>query len=601
MELKMAGKEQKDLEGGVIKTELIKHSEEANQSEKIFMDSIDKEEVLAPEREFLSDVMSEESAIKAKPGEEKTDVQQDQFEDEELKKDSQKLDEEKSVTIEPRSEKMEDFILKPEELSRTDSVAEVCEHSRFDVHDVVKQSEIHTKPSEAKEISEPSKIDIIESEELDFDDGHAEKKEKESVAVKDKVLTKEGTTFDEEKDIDEKDKPSKDLSLESGSPEEDQTDTSKLSAEAHKDTDYSGTEVPVSMAESESEDKPSPGTLSMTYVEIIDKLQRDSQKVEDSTVTSAEKSLPLMEHKKDVSEEEQHKEKAFAEQVLDSLSTDDYTTDEKAKREIKESVTEIHGSKDNDMKSTDSIQTTSEVVHDKAEGQLNQDVQETDKVDTDETVKEEPLIEPYDLKHIQDSTECIPGISKEEYSETKTDSAKPSTKAITETESDQVSDACKLEESTAHLPQLTHSEDMIQGDAQKRATDDSIAEVERSDLNVDKTDIPAEIKQTGDKDDSYGDGSISPCEAYVDSGLEEEPIYGKLEGAEVAEYVTVTPDSPPPSPPLQKDKKSPPGIQDGVLQEEQLAAVKAAIEDDEKLGHPEGQQTGSSTFHEMYW
>jgi len=594
MELKMAGKEQKDLEGDVIQTELIKHSEEANQSEKIFVGSLDKEEVLAPGREFLSDVRSEESAIKTKPREGKTDVQQDQFEDEELEKDSEKVDKGKSITIEPRSEKMEDFILKPEELSTTDSVAEVCEHSRLDMHDVVKQSEIHTKSSEAKETSEPSKIDIIESEELDFDDGHAEKKDKESVAVKDKVLTKEGTTFDEEKDIDEKDKPSKDMSLKSGSPEEDETDTSKLIAEAHKDTDYSGTEVPISMAEGESEDKPSPGTLSMTYVEIIDKLQRDSQKVEDSTVTSAEKSLPLMEHKEDVSEEE-HKEKAFDEQVLDSLSTDDYKTDEKAKEELKESVTEIHSSKDTDMKSTDSIQTTSEVVHDKVEGQLNEDVEEKDKVDTDETVKEEPLIAPYDLKHIQDSTECIPGVSKEEYSETKTDSAKSSTKAITETKSDQVSDACKLEESTAHLPQLTHSEDMIQGDAQKRTTDDSIAEVEISDLNVDKTDIHAEIKQTGDKDDSYGDGSISPCEAYVDSGLEEEPIYGKLEAAEVAEYVTVTPDSPPQSPPLRKEKKSPPGIQDGLLQQEQL---KAALEDAEKFGHPEGQQTGSSTVHE---
>jgi len=609
MELKMEGKEQKDLEEGVIKTELIRHPEEANQSEKTSMGSLDKEKVLAPEREVLSDVRSEESAIKAKPEEGKTDVQQDQLEDKELKKtdvqqdqledkelekDSQKLDEGKSVTKEPRSEKTEDFTLKSEEFSRTESVAEVCEHSRVDMHDVVEQSEIHTKSSEAKETSEPSKTDIIESGESGFDGGHTEEKVKETVTMKETALTKEGTTFDEEKDIDEKDKPSKDLSLKSGSPEEDQTDTSKLSVEAHKHTDYSGIEVPVLIAEGESEEKPSPGTLSMTYLEIIDKLQRDSQKMEDSTVTSAEKSLPLMEHKKDVSEVE-HKEKDFAEQGLDILSTDDYKTDEKAKRELKECVTEIHSSEDTDMKSTDSIQTTSEAVHDKAEGQLNQDVQEADKVDTDETVKEEPLIAPCDLKQIQDSTECIPGISKEEYSETKTDSEKSSTKAITETKSDQVSDACKLEESTAQLPQLTH--ELVKDDAQKRATDDSIAEVEASNLNVDKTDILAEMKQTDDKDDSYGDGSISPCEAYVDSGLEEEPIYGKMEAAEVAEYVTVTPDSPPPSPQLQKDKKSPPGIQDAALQEEQFDAVKAALEDVEKFGHHEGQQMGSSTIH----
>jgi len=670
MELKETGKEQKDLERSVIKTELIKESEEANQSEKTLMGSLDTEKVLVLEGEFLSDVRPEESVIKAEPEEGKTDAQQDQFEDEELEKDSQKLDKGESVTKEPASEKTEDFVLKPEELSKTDTVAEVCEHPRFD--DVVKQSEIHIESSEAKETSEPSKIDIIESEELGFDGGHTEEKVKETVAVKEKALTKEGTTFDEEKDIDEKDKPSKDLSLKSDSPEEDQTDTSKLSV------DYSGTEVPTLIAEGESGDKPSPGTLSMTYVEIIDKLQRDSQKMEDSTGTSAEKSLPLMEHEKDVSEVE-HKERAFVEQDLDILSTDDYKTDEKAKEELKESVTEIHSSKETDMKSTESIPTTSEVVYDKAEGQLTQDVQETDKVDTDETVKEEPLMAPHDLKHIQDSTECIPGISKEEYSETKTDSAKSkdtdmkstesilttsevvhdkaegqltqdvqatdkvdtdetvkeeplmaphdlkhvqdstecipgiskeehsetetdsaksSTTAITETKSDQVSDACKLEESTAHLPQLTHSEDMIEGDAQKRATDDSIAEVEKSNLTVDKTDIQAEMKQTDDKDDSYGDGSISPCEVYVDSGLEEEPIYGKLEAAEVAEFVTVTPDSPPPSPRSQKDKKLPPGLQDGALQQEQISAVKVALEDGEKFGHHEGQQMGSSTFHE---
>jgi hypothetical protein len=596
-ELQKAGKEQKDLEKGVIRTELTMHLEEETQSEKIFMGSSDTEKVLAPEQEFVPDV---EAASETKPGEGKTDVQKGQFEDEKLEKASQKLDKGKPVPEDLMSEKREDFILKSEELSRADSVAEVSEHSKLDTHDVVKQSEIHTKSSEAKETSEKSKIDTIESKELSFDGGPVQIKVKEAVAVKEKILMKEANAFDEEKDIDEKDKPSKDVSLKSGSSEEDQTDTSKLSIEAHKYADQSGTKVPVLIAEEESGDKPSPGTLSVTYLEIIDKLQRDSQKTDDSTIPSAEKSLPLIEQKRDVSEVE-NKEEAFAVQVADILYTDDYKTDEKPKTELKESVTATHSSKDTDMKGTDSIETTSEAVHDKAEGKLDQVVQKTDKVDSDDNVEEEPLTASCHVKHMQDVTEFAPGISREEYLETKTDLAKSSMKEITDTKSHQVSDACKLEESTstAHLPQLTHSKDTIKGDAQKTATDKTFEEAERSKLNVDKPDVQAEMKQSDDKDDSYGDGSISPGEAYIDSGLEEEPIYGKLEAAEVAEYVTVTPDSPPPSPQSQKDKKSPLEIQEGVLQQEQLAEVKAALEDAEKFGHHEdAQQMASITFHE---
>lgn len=61
----------------------------------------------------------------------------------------------------------------------------------------------------------------------------------------------------------------------------------------------------------------------------------------------------MMENKKDVSEEEKNKEKEFDEKVLDSLRKDDYKNDEKEKREIKESVNEINGYKDNDMKRKD--------------------------------------------------------------------------------------------------------------------------------------------------------------------------------------------------------------------------------------------------------
>jgi hypothetical protein len=599
MELQKAGKEQKGLGKGVIKTELTKHSEETNQSEKTFVVSSDKEKVLAPEKEFVPDVRSEETVTESKPRQGKTDFRKDEFEDEKLEKDSRKLDEGKSVAEEPRSENRQDFVLKYEEVPKTDSVAEVCEHSIVDMHDVVKQSEIYIKLSETKETSKPSKIGIIESEDLHSNGGHVETKVKDTVAVKENKLTKKATAFNEEKDIGEKDKPSKVLPLKSGSPDEDQTDTSKFSVEAQKYADHSGTKVPV--AEGESEDKSSPGTLSITYLEIIDKLQRDSQKMDDSTVTSTEEALPLTEQKNDASEME-HKGVAFAQQVSDILHTSDYKTDEKLKTDSEESVTKTHTSKDTDTKSTDSIQTPSKVVCDKVEEQLPHTVEKTDKVDSEKTVEEEePLNEPCHLKPMQDITECVPGISKEEYSETQTDSAKSFTKAIFETKSDQVSDACKLEESTstAHLPELTDSEDMIKGNSQKTATDKSTEEVDRSNLNVDKSDIHVELKQTEDKDDSYGDGSISPSEAYVDSGLEEEPIYGKLEAAEVAEHVTVTPDSAPPSPQSQKSKKSPQAVQECALQQEQLATYEAALEDVEKFGNDEDtQQMGSITFHE---
>ncbi|XP_049765760.1 microtubule-associated protein futsch-like isoform X7 [Schistocerca cancellata] len=49
-------------------------------------------------------------------------------------------------------------------------------------------------------------------------------------------------------------------------------------------------------------------------------------------------------------------------------------------------------------------------------------------------------------------------------------------------------------------------------------------------------------------DDEDGEPPPSPGEEYIDSGMEEEPVYTKLDAPELPEYVTVTPDSTPASP-----------------------------------------------------
>jgi hypothetical protein len=604
-ELKKTWKEQEGSENEVMKSELTKYSEEKDEPEKVFPDALHAEKVVDPKKQLLPEVISEESAVQAKPGHEKTDVSEVQLEDEKLENEekySEKLDTEKSVQEESGSGKREELITKPEEQVKADSVTEGSEHFETEKHDVFKESEIHIKSSDLKQTTEPSKMDIIESEEVNLD-GHAEIKE--TMAVKEIILTKEATTVDE-KDIDEEDKPSKDLSLKSDATEEVQTDISKLDMKVPKytDVDHPVTEVPNLTAEEESQDMPSPSALSMTYLEIIDKLQKDSQKTSDSTIALAEETLTLTEGEKSA-REVQPKEESSAEQVPGTLSKDDNKTDEKPKTDITENIIGTSSSMTDATKHTDSIQISDEAKHEKPVGISEEDVPKTDKVGSDEAVGGEPFNATGHLQDIRVSTEFVSGISKEEDAETIIESAndKSSDKEVIEKKSDQVPSVSELREftPTGHLPQLTDkdSKDLIKDDTQKVVRDESVEDVEKSKPYLDETD-QAELKLTDDKDDSYGDGSVSPGEAYVDSGLEEEPVYGKLEAPEIPEYVTVTPDSAPPSPKLQ-DKKSLLRTQEGVLEQESLSAVKTALEKTEIVDHQESnQKTESVKFHEDF-
>ncbi|XP_066995997.2 microtubule-associated protein futsch [Anabrus simplex] len=77
-----------------------------------------------------------------------------------------------------------------------------------------------------------------------------------------------------------------------------------------------------------------------------------------------------------------------------------------------------------------------------------------------------------------------------------------------------------------------------------------------------------------DEDAGDGEPPPSPGEEYIDSGLEEEPVYAKLEAPEHPEYVTVTPDSTPVSP------KPLPGFKPSSLaQEEEDITMKISVAD----------------------
>lgn len=594
MDLKERGKELESLEKEAVKTEQLKYSEEKDESGEVFPGALSTVSVHDNEEQLIPDKTSEEPVIQIKPVQGKADVQKTQFEEE---KDFEKLGEDKSATKESRSGKAEDFITKYEELSKDDSVSGSSDRPEFEKHDVAKESEIHTKSSELKQTAEPSEADIIEPEEVDL--GGAETKTKEIVTVKEMILTKEGSAVDGEKDIDEKDRASKHLSLKSDESDEDKIDISKINTDAPKCIDA---EVLNLTAKEGLQDKPPPGTLSMTYLEIIDKLQKDSQKTDDSTIATAKESSPLADLKQDAGEG-QSEEALLAEQVSDALSKNDNKADEKSKTDITESVTKTHGSGASDIKGIDSVQTTTEINYDKIVGDSYKTVTETEKVDSDESTGGRPLNTTGELKDLKDVTEFVPVVSKEEAVETKIESEyeKSYNKDVIETKSDQVSDVCKLKEpTTTGLSQLTDkdSKDSIKGDTQKTVDSKPLEEVEKNKSNVNATDLQGELKVTDDnKDDSYGDGSISPDEAYVDSGLEEEPVYRKLEAAELPEYVTVTPDSGPPSPKPQKDKKSSLKTEEDALGQEPLAAVQTTLENTEIAGLQEDtQKIDSITF-----
>ncbi|PNF28509.1 hypothetical protein B7P43_G14785 [Cryptotermes secundus] len=580
MDLNERRKELERLEKETVKTEQMKNSEEKDESGKTSPSTLSTGKIHEPEKQLIPDITSEESVIQMKPVQEKTDVPKAQFEEE---KDFKKMVEDKSVTKESRSG-MEDFITKPQELSEDYPVSGSSDHPEFEKHDVVKESEIHTKSSEIKQTVDPSEADIIEPEKVDL--GGAETKTKEIAVVKEIILTKEGSESNEEKDIDEKDKASKDFSLKSDESEEDKTDISKLNTDAPKCIDA---EVPNLTANEGLQDKPSPGALSMTYLEIIDKLQKDSQKADDSTIATVKESSPLTDLKQDASEG-QSKGEVLAEQASNALSRNDNKTDEKSKTDITESVTKTDSSRVSDMKGIDSVQKTTEIKYDKTVEDSYNAVTKIEELDSDESAGGRPLITTGELKDLKEVTEFVPVIPEEEAVETRIESEyeKSYNKDVTETKSDQVSDVCKLKEPiTSDLSQVTDEDgkDSIKGDTQKTVDGKTLEEVEKKKSNVSATDLQGELKLANDnKDDSYGDGSISPDEAYVDSGLEEEPVYRKLEAAELPEYVTVTPDSGPPSPKSQKDKKSSLKTAENALEQEPLAAVQTVDENTEITG-----------------
>ncbi|PSN44063.1 hypothetical protein C0J52_15920, partial [Blattella germanica] len=396
-----------------------------------------------------------------------------QYEDDKLEKEekeSEKMDKEKMSEEEISKEKEETELeghLQTQAITDNAMISQEDDKGKSseDIHDI-KPSTFETKSTDLG-ISE---LDAAGAEEMD------------------KSKLKESTKGYEEKDIDEKDKP-------------DEADTIEVSKDSK--VDIKSTDLPLHEAPQEAEkldieekieEKPSPGALSMTYLEIIDKLQKDSQKPDDRVEPEEEKPPP--DDVKAESTKINLKEDVSLEQSASGFtpipSQDLVCKDSKTEKE-EESAKDVAG-KD--------IGEFSDSRHDES-GKL------TDDQDLESSVKSKDVLEE---KSTDEKMKELPVVTDSKLA----DSEKSDTKEILE---DEKSDTMVSKEHDLHLAGLQ-----------------------------------AELKLEEDKDDSYGDESLSPGEAYVDSGLEEEPVYGKLEAPEIPEYVTVTPDSAPPSPKVQRDQ-----------------------------------------------
>ncbi|KAK7791071.1 hypothetical protein R5R35_007158 [Gryllus longicercus] len=129
-------------------------------------------------------------------------------------------------------------------------------------------------------------------------------------------------------------------------------------------------------------------------------------------------------------------------------------------------------------------------------------------------------------------------------------------------------ESLKTEEKVERDTEITEKDKPIkESDTQQKPSDSEVdaaslvsisdekAILETQDAKKQQPGLDASEKDVGQKfydqlEDGTGDGEPppSPGDEFIDSGLEEEPVFTKLEAPEHPEYVTVTPDSTPASP-----------------------------------------------------
>ena len=514
MELQKVGKEHVESEKQGEKSEVTKsdigYSGELS-GEEYFDQEKEPSQVKTEEGDKSPEKLEEEKIQHTQDKEQPQMTEdQSQYEDEKLEKEekeSEKTDKDKVKEDE-----------KPEAKDTTMSNLEILEQKDL-------------LAVEKSEIKKPEEQIISEDKEGTISDIDSKSKEEEIEEVtKDSAelsILKESITSKEEKDIDEKDKVSEKLPL--------KLDDAEIDREIktdHVDTDFALPEVSKETekleVEESPEDKPSPGALSMTYLEIIDKLQKDSQKDNESESESKELKdeppLPL------TKEQEKTDELKSTTEVTSSAEPD--------------SIPKSTKDNENDLKPTIEKEISTTLVEEKRDDDVKPKLEELEK---DISGKLQ------DLKEIAIS-KLDTEVKKAEETE------KPETKSETFTEKSIQEEDLRTKPDDSNLKELPISDHLPQADETKirhplesdLKLDAHVSDERPSDFN--ETGVDSDLKLSDDRDDSYGDDSISPGEAYVDSGLEEEPVYGKLEAPEVPEYVTVTPDSAPASPKIQRDQ-----------------------------------------------
>ncbi|KAJ9599264.1 hypothetical protein L9F63_010266, partial [Diploptera punctata] len=478
MKLEKEGKEQINFEKSDEKpTSSSKEMDKSDMeySEKLPID--DKNlaaEMESPEVKVEEKLESQKSEqqVEDKAETHKTESHLPQYEDEKLEKEekeSEKMDKEKTTEVETKDETID--------LKDDSNIQPVTEKLGIEKP----ESFVHDKEDKSSTLEEDAKPTISDKK------GEIEEITKESIEM---PVLKESITSEEEKDIDEKDKINEKLPLTLN--DLDQTKVDKENRIDDIGTNLPSAEVPKETETLEIEEKleetPSPGALSMTYLEIIDKLQKDSQKEDDKNVDLMAEQV--------ASSSKEHIEKGDLKQ---------YTTIEKTStsEEPKEAaqITEV---------SSTAVKETKK----------DEEVHDIEKVEEYEIIDSAKLQDSKDSPEKSTHAEVIKTEEKENIEQT-------------------------IELSVEKSVEKDFTETVL-------VSDDSKIEETKKSLVENETGFHAELKLSDERDDSFGDESLSPGEAYVDSGLEEEPV--KLEAPEVPEYVTVTPDSAPGSPKIQRDQ-----------------------------------------------
>ncbi|KAJ8884569.1 hypothetical protein PR048_016426 [Dryococelus australis] len=277
-----------------------------------------------------------------------------------------------------------------------------------------------------------------------------------------------------------------------------------------------------------------PGEISATYLEIIDKLQQKLPSTDE-----------VSEVPKDIENKLEYHEIAHTvDSLVSNVKEDECVTEDieishhkKILHSTEETGKNILADDDQSLEHDHTkqliLETDTDKVGDHLPAQALPDISAPQSVKSDlsSTVSEDEAI-GFQIERIS-SDQKITGLSTETRVSDK----------ISDSDDDELKGTRSLK-ITRETEKETVVVDIKKLSGDKRETVDSKDLVETVTKEVDDDlgrDYEGDVEEDEEDDDYVGS-------EYVDSGLEEEPVYSRLAAAAVPEYVTVTPDSAPPSP-----------------------------------------------------